>query len=110
MPCLGGLTQTDSTRIHHRKAGRMKLKMYATPMRKSRKTGAIELTRCFLRLTNLPNCALDRLSRYEATIWRQARQIIFALEFLDRRKPWDRRRRLRLGHQQELRVYDPDEC
>jgi hypothetical protein len=79
-------------------------------IRKSRKTGAIELTRCFLRLTNLPNCALDRLSRYEATIWRQARQIIFALEFLDRCKPWDRRRRLSLGNQQELRVYDPDEC
>jgi hypothetical protein len=31
MPCLGGLTRADSTRIHHRKAGRMKLKMYATP-------------------------------------------------------------------------------
>jgi hypothetical protein len=28
--------------------------------------------RCFLRLANLPNFALDRLSRYEATPWRQA--------------------------------------
>jgi hypothetical protein len=26
----------------------------------------------FLRLANLPNYALDRLSRYEATLWRQA--------------------------------------
>jgi hypothetical protein len=69
-------------------------------IRKSHKTGAIELTRCFLRLTNLPNCALDRLSRYEATVWRQARQIIFALEFLDRRKSWDRRRRSRLDNWQ----------
>jgi hypothetical protein len=48
---------------------------------------AIELTRCFLRLANLPNFALDRLSRYEATLWRQAGQILFALDALDRRKP-----------------------
>jgi hypothetical protein len=60
--------------------------------REFHKAGAIELTRCFLRLANLPNCVFDRLSRYEATLWRQAGQIIFALEFL-RRKPWDRRRR-----------------
>ena len=32
-----------------------------------------ELARCFLRLANLPNYALDRLSRYEATLWRQGR-------------------------------------
>ena len=31
----------------------------------------IEFSRCFLRLANLPNFALDRLSRYEATLWRQ---------------------------------------
>ena len=55
----------------------------------------LELARCFLRLANLPNYALDRLSRYEATLWRQAGQILFALEALDRRKPWDRRRRFR---------------
>jgi hypothetical protein len=53
----------------------------------------VELTRCFLRLTNLPNFALDRLSRYEATLWRQARQILIALDALDRRKPQERRRR-----------------
>ena len=39
-----------------------------------------QLARCFLRLANLPNYALDRLSRYEATLWRQARQILLALE------------------------------
>jgi hypothetical protein len=53
----------------------------------------IELTRCFLRLANLPNFALDRLSRYEATLWRQARQILLALDALDRHKPQERRRR-----------------
>jgi hypothetical protein len=53
----------------------------------------VELTRCFLRLANLPNFALDRLSRYEATLWRQARQILIALDALDRRKPQERRQR-----------------
>ena len=50
----------------------------------------VELARCFLRLANLPNFALDRLSRYEATLWRQAGQILFALDALDRRKPQER--------------------
>jgi hypothetical protein len=50
-----------------------------------------ELTRCYLGLTNAPNFALDRLSRYEATLWRQAGQIIFTLDALDRRKPQERR-------------------
>src|SRR5690242_3248089 len=53
---------------------------------------ALELTRCFLRLANLPNFALDRLSRYEANLWRQACRILYALETLDRRKPQERTR------------------
>ena len=69
-----------------------------------------ELARCFLRLANLPNYALDRLSRYEATLWRQAGQILFALEALDRRKPQDRRRRFHVGSRQDLSVYVPEEC
>jgi hypothetical protein len=69
-----------------------------------------EFARCFLRLANLPNYALDRLSRYEATLWRQAGQILFALDVLDRRRPWDRRRRFRVGSRQELPVYDPEAC
>ena len=54
---------------------------------------AVELARCFLRLCNLPNYALDRLSRYEAILWRQAGQILFTLDNLDRRKPQERIRR-----------------
>ena len=50
----------------------------------------IEFARCFLRLANLPNFAFDRLSRYEATLWRQAGRILFALDALDRRKPQER--------------------
>jgi hypothetical protein len=53
---------------------------------------AAELARCFLRLANLSNFALDRLSRYEASLWRQASQILYALEVLDRRKPQERTR------------------
>jgi hypothetical protein len=64
-----------------------------------------ELARCFLRLANLPNYALDRLSRYEATLWRQTGQILFALDALDRRKTQDRRRRFRLGI--DLPAYGP---
>jgi hypothetical protein len=50
------------------------------------------LARCFLRLADLPNCALDRLSRYEAVLWRQAAQILFALSAFGRRKPQERER------------------
>lgn len=41
---------------------------------------------CFLRLADLPTSTLDRLSRYEHMLWRQARQIVFTLESLRRRK------------------------
>lgn len=57
----------------------------------------VELARCFLRLSNLPNYVLDRLSRYEVILWRQAGQILFALDNLDRRKPKERVRRFGLG-------------
>jgi hypothetical protein len=52
---------------------------------------AAELTRCYLGLANLPNFALDRLSRYEATLWRQLAQVLFTLDALDRRKPQERK-------------------
>jgi len=40
----------------------------------------------FLRLAALPTFPLDRLSRYEHLLWRQARQLLFTLESLRRRK------------------------
>jgi len=67
----------------------------------------VELARCFLRLANLPNFALDRLSRYEATLWRQVRQTLLALDALDRRKPQERGRRF--GGRQRLLAFDGDE-
>jgi hypothetical protein len=53
----------------------------------------VQFAECFLRLANLPNFALDRLSRYETMLWRQAGRILFALDALDRRKPQERGRR-----------------
>lgn len=41
---------------------------------------------CFLRLAAQPTFVLDRLSRYEHLLWRQARQIAFTLESMRRRK------------------------
>jgi hypothetical protein len=51
---------------------------------------AAGLTHCYLRLANQPTFALDRLSRYEATLWRQVGQILFTLDTLGRRKPHER--------------------
>jgi hypothetical protein len=45
----------------------------------------------FLRLAALPTFPLDRLSRYEHVLWRQARQLTCTLELL-------RRRQRRLAH------------
>jgi hypothetical protein len=45
----------------------------------------------YLQLSAMPSFPLDRLSRYESTLWRQARQIIFTLESLRWRKREPRR-------------------
>jgi len=39
-----------------------------------------------VRLLNLDNGVFDRLSRYEATLWRQTVQTMLALEPLRRRR------------------------
>jgi hypothetical protein len=70
---------------------------------------AADLTRCFLRLANLPNFALDRLSRYEAILWRQVAQTLFALDALDRRKPQDRWRHFRSSSRPDLMVDERNE-
>jgi hypothetical protein len=63
----------------------------ALPSGESDVDDATELARSFFCLANLPNYVLDRLSRYEAALWRQVGQILFALDTLDRRKPQERR-------------------
>jgi hypothetical protein len=49
-----------------------------------------DLTRAFVRLSNLPTYPIDRLRRYEAALWRRACQILFTLQCLSRHKPWSR--------------------
>lgn len=39
-----------------------------------------DMAKGFLRLTALPTFPLDRLSRYEHNLWRQAKQIVFVIE------------------------------
>ena len=67
-----------------------------------------DLASCFFGLTNLPSYALDRLSRYEAILWRQARQIVFALDALGRRRPQGRGRHVhfRSRHQRSIDEYE----
>src|SRR5437763_3475820 len=62
---------------------------------------APDLAQCFLRLANLPSYPLDRLSRYEAALWRQAAQTMFALHALHRRLPWERESRSRTSREEE---------
>jgi hypothetical protein len=67
----------------------------SAPPRKIKRKGALFNRRGATPVmpANLPNFALDRLSRYEATLWRQLGRILFALDALDRRKPQERGRR-----------------
>ena len=62
----------------------------ATPSRDARAPQDVPLKTAiadrFLRLTELPTFPLDRLSRYEHLLWRQARQLVITIESLRRRQ------------------------
>ena len=47
--------------------------------------GSRDIAISFLRLANLDNDIVDRLSRYEAALWRQLAQALFTLQALKRR-------------------------
>ena len=64
----------------------------------------MDIANGFLRLAALPTFALGRLSRYEHLLWRQARQIVFTLESLRRRK----RQPIRSTFPFSFRRRDPD--
>jgi len=68
-----------------------------------------ELARCFLRLANLPNFALDHLSRYEVALWRQVGQTLFALDSLNHRKPQERGRRSFFNNRHETPAFRRDD-
>jgi hypothetical protein len=57
----------------------------------SRRDVKSEIGDRFLCLAELPTFPLDRLSRYEHLLWRQARQLVLTLESLRRRKSQPRR-------------------
>jgi hypothetical protein len=60
--------------------------------------------RCFLRLANLDNGAFERLSRYEATLWRQVGQILFTLDALRPGGPGNRYHRARYMNLKSFRL------
>jgi len=64
-----------------------------------------DIAAAFLRLADLPTFPLDRLSRYEHLLWRQARQLVFTLESLRRRRSHPSRTRFSFAfrrHQSRL--------
>ncbi len=62
----------------------------STPLAPRSKSRAI--AQCFLRLSNLDPTLLDRVSRYEARLWRQAAQTIWTLEAMRQPSPAIRQR------------------
>ena len=103
----GGFLRADSFSAYAASDTLSNTETAARSAMKADATG-LEFTRCFLRLANLPNFVLDRLSRYEATLWRQVRRILVALDALDRRKPQERRRHLRIGNPQLAPNFEGD--
>jgi hypothetical protein len=98
-------TDLDSVPASHGIANAMEGKSSSAPRSaEPAEDPAAGLAHCFLRLASLPNFALDRLSRYEAILWRQVGQILFALDALDRRKPQERKRQYLFNGRRELRV------
>ena len=91
---------SDSRDVVHTLLGR------ANSDRNVQANHTVEFARCFLGLANLSNFALDRLSRYEAILWRQA--VLFALDALDRRNPQDRTHRSCVSRPQELVGLEPE--
>ena len=85
--CFGQADPTSLDGVSHSAVSRIETVSHSA-------FSVVEFARCFLRLANLPNFALDRLSRYEANLWRQAGRLLYALETLDRCKPQERGRRL----------------
>ena len=62
----------------------------STPLAPRSKSRAI--AQCFLRLSNLDPTLLDRVSRYEARLWRQAAQTIWTLDAMRQPLPAIRQR------------------
>ena len=76
---FGRVTPSIPIPIQHRTAARAKRNKCPAPSANPPKLPSIlpmSSRVVFCRPANLPNYALDRLSRYEATLWRQTGQIV----------------------------------
>ena len=97
----------------HSKSNRLFLAAAAEPDAPARKQlsfdSKADIAASFLRLAELPTFALDRLSRYEHVLWRQARQIVFTLESLRRRKRLPSRSTFPISSRRRDRGTFPDE-
>jgi hypothetical protein len=89
-------------RVHDLSATAAQYRLPAVRGAKESADPTIAFARCFLGLANQPNFALDRLSRYEARLWRQASRLLTALDRLDRRKPHERGCRFRFDGRSEF--------
>jgi hypothetical protein len=69
--------------IRNRPTLQTRLKRFRTEFYPTLAILPLRLACCFLHFANLPNFALDRLSCYQTTLWRQAGRILWALETLD---------------------------
>jgi hypothetical protein len=90
-----GLTKEDDPQSGRASAPDRLYVVTAIPPRYARGQQDIPLNTAiadrFLRLAELPTFPLDRLSRYEHLLWRQARQLVITIESLRRRKQQPRR-------------------
>ena len=74
--------------------------MSATPPSSQTHETRLDTARCYLRLANSENGVFERLGRYETTLWRQARQVVFTLERLRWRNSSAKNRRSPYSWQQ----------
>jgi hypothetical protein len=66
------------------------------------------MARCFLRLADQSNFAIDRLNRYGVVLWRQVAQVLLTLDTLDRCKPQERMRSFNSTPKQKRNVVADD--
>ena len=98
----GGLILSMRTLVKHRRASQTEQK----PGPALGRNPLIPPPTSHIAFCAWPICPAARSTG--AILWRQAGQILFALDALDRRKPQDRR--FRVGSRNEPPPYERDEC
>ena len=103
---LGRTDSADCDRVPDNLTSRSRVTSSSAP---NSADPSADLASCFLGLANLPSHALDRLSRYEAILWRQARQTVFALDALRRRRPQDGGRHFHFRNRHQRSIDEHEE-